>query len=56
MTYKSAKFIFYPMSVEPFFLRVAVLELGRFSFLMVRLIDILFWFLDLYQFQKGVSK
>ena len=31
----------------------AVLGLGRFSFLMVRWVDMLFWFLELYWFQKG---
>ena len=33
--------------------RVVVLGLGRFSFLMVRWVDMLFGFLELYWFQKG---
>ena len=32
---------------------VAVLGLGRFSFLMVRWVDMLFWLLELNWFQKG---
>ena len=36
-----------------FFSGVAVLGLLRFSFLMVRWVDMLFWFLELYWFQKG---
>ena len=40
-------------SREKSFSGVVVLGLGRFSFLMVGWIDTLFWFLDLYQFQKG---
>ena len=48
---------FYPMSEDPFFLGIAVLWFGRFSFILVRWIDILFWFLDLNtDFKKGLSK
>ena len=38
---------------RPFFSGVAVLGLGRFSFIMVRWVKILFWFLELYWFRKG---
>ena len=44
----------YSKAVDPFFSGVAVLGLEQFSFLMVRWVDMnLFWFLELYWFQKG---
>ena len=37
----------------PFFIGRRGSQFGQFSFLMVRWVDMLFWFLELYWFQKG---
>ena len=42
---------FYSKAVDPFLALFS--RVSRFSFLMVRWVDMLFWFLELYWFQKG---